>query len=63
MADHCRKNHLQVDGDLICRLLSNIASDDFRRPQPFLRRQIPVLVEPQQKSVNEQTKGREEEAE
>lgn len=63
MADHCRKNHLQVDGDLICRLLSNIARDDFRRPQPFLRLQIPVLVEPQQKSVNEQTKGREEEAE
>lgn len=61
MADHCRKNHLQVDGDLICRLLSNIASDDFRRPQPFLRLQIPVLVEPQQKSVNEQPKGREEE--
>lgn len=63
MADHCRKNHLQVDGDLICRLLSDIARDDFRRPQPFLRLQIPVLVEPQQKSVNEQTKGREEEAE
>lgn len=57
MADHCRKNHLQVDGDLICRLLSDIARDDFRRPQPFLRLQIPV------QSVNEQTKGREEEAE
>lgn len=60
MADHCRKNHLQVDGNLVCRLLSNTDRNNFRQPRPFLRLQIPVLVEAQQKPAADRVKGREE---
>lgn len=47
MADHCRKNGLRVDGNPTCRLLGNVARDNFKVPRPFLRLQIPVQVVPQ----------------
>lgn len=44
MAEYCRKNGLQVDGNPVCRVVGNVDRKDFRVPRPFLRLQIPVQV-------------------
>lgn len=49
MQEYCQNNHLRVDGNPVCRLLGNVDQKDFRMPKPFLRLQVPVLVESPQK--------------
>lgn len=45
MVEDCHQHGLRVDGDPSCRLVGNVNRQNFRLPKPFLRLQIPVLVE------------------
>lgn len=57
MQDYCQVHHLRVDGNPNCRLLGNVDQKDFRVSRPFLRLQIPVLVDsPQNAKGIESTK-------
>lgn len=45
LKDFCKTRSCSVSGDVTCRLIGSISPDNFLKPSPFLRLQIPVTLD------------------